>query len=102
MILGELKDRWFVFTGSSFAAVQEKTKASGAEPEASPPDELSPLCLRLLPPARLRRADHLGQKHESEHTVFLSLPGKNSTELQLDRKYTEEEERSLSRTGREP
>lgn len=96
------KDRKLIFsshccilTGSSSTAVQKEGRTSGAEPEASTQDELPPLSLRLLPPAGLRRADHLGQKHEGERSVFCSLPWKNATQLKLDRKHAEEKEWSV-------
>jgi len=59
-----------IFTGPSSPAVQEEAKTPGAEPKASAQDKLSPLCLCLLPPTGLRRADYLGQKYEDEHSDF--------------------------------
>lgn len=84
-----------ILTGSSSPTVQKETGTSGAEPEASSQDELPPLCVRLLSPAGLRRADNLRKKHEDEHRVFCSLPWESTTQPQLDRKCVEEKERSL-------
>lgn len=88
---------WCISAGSSSPTVQEETRTSGTEPEASTQDKLPPLCLRLLPPTRLRRADYLRQKHEEEHSLFTLLPWKNSTkpQLQLDRKHVKEEKWSF-------
>lgn len=81
-----------VFTGPSFAALQEEAATSGPEPEAREQEELPALRLRLLPPRGLRRAHYLGQKHEDEHRLLCLLPRKDGGRPQLDRKRAQGEE----------
>lgn len=75
--------------GSSGTTLQKEWRPSAAEPEASTQDELPPLCVCLLPPEGLRRADYLREEHEELSVV--------ATQLQLDRKCAEGKEWSVLR-----
>lgn len=70
-------------------------KTAGADSEAGSQDQFSPFCLRLLPPAGLRGADYLGQKHADKLSLVRTLPSLATTlQPQMDGKHTEGEEQS--------
>lgn len=83
-------------TGSSSATIQKGgKKTAGADSEAGTQDQFSPFCLRLLPPAGLRGADYLGQKHADKLSLVRTFPSvATSFQPQMDGKHTEGKEQS--------
>lgn len=83
-------------TGALAPAGQQEAGASGAEFETSAQDQFPPLCLRLRPPAGIRRTHYLWQEHESAHFVHFRLFWLISEEKQ--KQYQLDGEHSKKRT----
>lgn len=87
-------------TGALAAASQQEAGASGTESETSAQDQFPPLCLRLRPPAGIRRAHYLWQEHEGPHFLHFSPPWLISTENQ--KQYQLDGEHGKKGNGHEP